>query len=66
MSEYLLARIEALQHELDDLKKAILYRIESPKRKTRLKGLWGGVDVSENDLEEAKRAVFKDAYQFKG
>ena len=32
----------------------------------KLEGLWKGVDVSEEDIEEAKQAVFRDAYRFKG
>lgn len=64
MSEYVLVRIEALQQELESLRKLIARSAESHKRKTKLKGLWKGVEINEGDLEEAKRAVFENAYQF--
>ncbi len=61
-SEYVLARIQAIQQDLDNLKD----QIKSPKRRVNLKGLWKGIDVSEEDIEEAKQAVFRDAYKFRG
>ena len=61
-NEYVLARIEAIQQDLDHLRNYM----ENPKRKVKLKGLWKGTNVSEEDIEEAKRAVFKDAYRFSG
>ena len=64
-SEYVLARIQAIEHELADLKKVLVSEIESPK-KTKIKGLWKGINITDEDIEEAKRAVFKDAYRFKG
>jgi len=63
-TEYVLARIQAIEQELADLKKVIISE-EIPK-KTKLKGLWKGIDISDDDLEKAKIAVFKDAYRFKG
>jgi peptidoglycan hydrolase CwlO-like protein len=62
MSRYVLARIEAIQQELEELRN----HIEGPKREVKLKGLWKGIDVSEEDIEEAKQAVFKDACKFRG
>ncbi len=61
-NEYILARIEAIQQDLDHLRN----HIENPKRKVKLKGLWKDTNVSEEDIEEAKQAVFKDAYRFNG
>lgn len=66
MSQYVLARIDALQEELESLRQTVAYGVERPKRTTKLKGLWEGIEVTEEDLEEAKRAVFRDAYQFEG
>lgn len=60
-SSYVLARIEAIQQELEQLKRALSCLVEGKKRKTKLKGLWKGVEVTEEEIEEAKRAVFKDA-----
>jgi hypothetical protein len=63
MSEYVLARLQALQQELEELRKAMLYETQGPKRKIKLKGLWKGVHVTEEDVHEARRAVFKEAYK---
>jgi len=64
-SSYVLARIDAIQQELEQLKRTLSCLVEGKKRKTKLKGLWKGVEVTEEEIEEAKRAVFKDAYEFK-
>jgi ribosome-binding ATPase YchF (GTP1/OBG family) len=64
-NEYVVARIQAIQQELEELKKAIAFSGDSPK-KTKLKGLWKGLNINEEDIEEAKQALFKDAYRFKG
>ena len=64
-SEYVLARIQAIEQELADLKKVLVSEIENPK-KTKIKGLWKGISVTDDDIEEAKQAVFRDAYNFKG
>ena len=56
-SEYVVARIQAIQQELEELKKAIAFTGDSPK-KTELKGLWKGLNI-----KEAKQALFKDAYR---
>lgn len=64
ISEYALARIEAIQQELDALKKTIAHEITGLRRKTKLKGLWKGVPVNQEDFDEAERAVFRGAYQF--
>ena len=64
-SEYVLARIQAIEQELADLRKVLVSEIESPK-KTKLKGLWKGINVTDEYIEEAKHAIFKDAYNFKG
>ena len=64
--EYVLARIKALQRELGELEKVVTNQLQhqNQRSKTTIKGLWKGVEISEEDLKEAKRAVFKDAYRF--
>ena len=52
-SEYVVARIQAIQQELEELKKAIAFSGDSPK-KTKLKGLWKGLNINEEDIEEDK------------
>jgi hypothetical protein len=64
-TQYVLARIQAIEQELADLKKVLVSEIESPK-KTKLKGLWKGINVTDDDIEEAKHAIFRDAYNVKG
>lgn len=64
IGEYVLARIEALEQELESLRKVGAYDVDDSGRKTKLKGLWKGIDVTEEDIEEAKRALFRDAYEF--
>ena len=64
-SEYVLARIQAIEQELADLKKVLISEIEIPK-KTKLKGLWKGIKITDDDIEEAKQSIFRDAYDFKG
>lgn len=66
MSDYVLARIQSIQDELEDLRKVLTCQVQGQGRKTKLKGLWKGIEVTDEDLEEAKRAVFKDAYHFEG
>jgi hypothetical protein len=63
-NEYVLARIKALQRELGELEKVVASQVQNRRSKTKIKGLWHGIDISEEDLKEAKRAVFKDAYKF--
>ncbi|HIC92505.1 MAG TPA: hypothetical protein EYP21_10725 [Syntrophaceae bacterium] len=59
-----LARVEAIQQELEQLKKALAHQVGGTKGRTKLKGLWKGIEVTEEDMEEAKKAIFKDAFTF--
>jgi hypothetical protein len=61
-TSYLETRIDAMQQELEQLRKMLIYQLEDSKRKTQLKGLWKGIEVTEEEIEEAERAVFKHAY----
>ena len=60
-NEYILARIQAIQQDLEELKN----HIKAPRHRIKLKGLWKGISVSEEEIRDAKRAVFRDAYKFK-
>jgi len=64
MSEYVLARIQVIQQELEELRKAVAHQMADSGCATRLKGLWKGIQITEEDLEEAQWAVFKNAYKF--
>ena len=59
---YLVSRIEAIQQELEQMKRALSNQSRSKKRKIRLRGLWKGIKIDEGDIEEAKQAVFRNAY----
>jgi hypothetical protein len=62
LDEHVLARIESIQQELEFLKKAVTVKPVSRRRKTALRGLWQGIQISEEDIAVAKRAIFKFAY----
>jgi hypothetical protein len=64
MSQYVLLRIQAIQEELEALKKTVIYQIEGSRNQTQIKGLWKDVVISDDDLEEAEKAVFRDALQW--
>ena len=59
---YLVSRIEAIQQELEQMKRALSNQSGAKKRKIRLRGLWKGIKIDEGDIEEAKQAVFRNAY----
>jgi peptidoglycan hydrolase CwlO-like protein len=59
---YIVAQIEAIQQELEQLRRILIHQEEESKQKTKLKGLWKDIKVTEEDIAEAKRAVFRDAY----
>ncbi len=64
MSQYVLLRIQAIQEELEALKKTVVHQIEGSRNKTQIQGLWKDVVITDEDLEEAKQAVFRDAVQW--
>ncbi len=64
MSEYVLIRIEALQQELETLKKVVNHQLQGSKQKTQLKGLWKGVEITEEEIAAAQKVVFRQAYQW--
>jgi hypothetical protein len=59
---YLINRIEVLEKEIA-LLKSFVKKIEQ-KRTIKLEGLWKGVEITEEDIDEAKKALFKQAYEF--
>lgn len=60
---YVVTRIDAIQQELEQLRKTLAH--QAAGRKTKLKGLWKGIEVTEEDIAEAKKSVFRNAYRFK-
>jgi hypothetical protein len=62
LDEYVLARIESIQQELEFLKKTVAVMPVATRHKTRLKGLWQDLEISEDDVKEAKHAIFRFVY----
>jgi hypothetical protein len=59
ITTYVATRLKLIEEELQRLRK----HLERPKKKkaTKIEGLWKGVSISEEDIEEAKRSLFKGA-----
>lgn len=53
--EYIVRRIEMIQEELEELKRFISGKGEI----VSLRGLWAGADITDEEIEEAKRSLFK-------
>jgi hypothetical protein len=64
MSQYVLLRIQAIQEELEALKKTVIHQLEGSRNQTQIKGLWKDILVTDEDLEAASKAVFRDAIRW--
>jgi len=63
--EKLLERVDALQHDLECLKREIIHNLATPPRasikpKPSLFGSVQGGDITEEMIEEAKRDLFRE------
>ncbi len=58
-TSYVATRLKFIEEELERLRK----HLERPKKKkaTKIEGLWKGINITEEDIEEAKRSLFKGA-----
>jgi hypothetical protein len=56
---YLVKRIEMLQEELESLKRTVLKRGDE-KKPVHIRGIWKGVDFSDDEIQEAKSSWLKD------
>lgn len=54
---YATKMIEMVQAELDQIKKTLLAGHE--KQPVSLCGIWKGIDISDEEIEQAKRSLFK-------
>ena len=54
---YIVRRIEAIEAELRRLRQ---FMAGEHTGKTSLRGIWQGVDFSDEQIEEAKRSLFRD------
>jgi hypothetical protein len=55
---YLIKRIEMLQEELESLKRTVLKN--NSEKTEQLRGIWKGIDISEDEIEEAISSWFKE------
>ena len=53
---YVLKRIEAIERELHELKKMVSDKESKP---VSLRGVWRDLDISDQEIEEAKRSLSK-------
>jgi hypothetical protein len=56
----ILERLDAIQKEIEEIKKIL--RVESGKPQRSLYGILEGMKVTDEDIEAAKRSLFKAAY----
>jgi len=57
MSHYVLQRIQAIQDELETLKKIVKSESQNTSKAVKIQGLWKGIDITDQDLMEAKNSV---------
>jgi len=55
-----LKRLGDLEREIEYIKRELLHVVEQPKRKASLFGCVRGGDVSEEEVEEAKKGLFRE------
>jgi hypothetical protein len=59
---YVVTRLEAIQQELELLKSSL----EGEPKAIKLEGLWKGTEITEEDIEAAKRSLFKGERAYGG
>jgi hypothetical protein len=64
MSHYVLQRIQAIQDELETLKKIVESESKNTSKVVKIQGLWKGIDITDQDLMEAKNSVFRSDLNF--
>jgi hypothetical protein len=64
MSHYVLQRIQAIQDELETLKKIVESESQNTSEVVKIQGLWKGIDITDQDLMEAKNSVFRSDLKF--
>lgn len=54
-------KLETIENEVYSLKSMLLKIVQEPKPKkiVKIKGLLKGISISEEDIEEAKKSLFK-------
>ncbi len=57
---YVLTRLEAIEQEIEEIRKLLAAEPEQPR--PSLYGILKGLEISDEDIEAAKRSLFKAAY----
>jgi|GEM_PF-2513835 len=61
MESYVAKRLEVIERELADLRRLIQgEKAQRGKRKGTLRGIWQGVEFTDEEIEGTKRALFKE------
>lgn len=61
MNDIIIA-LEKIESEIHDLK----MKLKAQSKPLKLKGVWKGVEITEEDIEEAKKSLFKNVYKYNG
>ncbi|WP_456474805.1 hypothetical protein [Candidatus Pyrohabitans sp.] len=59
MQENIHAEMEEIKKEIQNLKILLMKAERKPKRVIKLKGMLKGIEVSEGDIQKAKKSLFK-------
>lgn len=52
--------LEKIESEIHNLK----VKLKTASKPIKLKGIWKGLEVTEEDIENAKQSLFKGAHEF--
>jgi len=63
MKQDIYPELKKIENELKEIKILILKSQPIQKKPVKLKGLLKGVKFTEDDMEEAKKALFKHVYE---
>jgi hypothetical protein len=61
IDEYIVMRIEEIQKELDELKNLVA---KGKGEIISLQGIWEGANITNEDIEEAKRSLVRKGIEF--
>jgi hypothetical protein len=59
MQENIHAEMKEIKKEIQNLKIMLMKTERKPKRVVKLKGMLKGMEVSEEDIQKAKKSLFK-------
>lgn len=56
----IIQELEKIESQIHDLKTKLKYQ----SKPVELEGIWAGVEITEEDIEAAKKSLFKPIYNF--